>query len=326
MNDQYHKQPNDQPKDQLDDQRGDGPDERYARNLPSLLIPYWEPGQLFVGDPGDRGDIRPPPGGIVTYLCEGIATLAPYQPGKDLAVTVAVRNWGGGSVGSIAVVRLWWEYPGTSFVKMDPARLMGVAPVLVPPRGATVVSDVMNYSFASLPPPHICLVACVDHPLDPAPRAPAPPHALIPAPGVARHWAQHNLSYVAPAENGVIDFFFQAGNALERESEFLFEVVPFSRERLAGLQRVVRAEPVRVAVRYEIAADSKTRDAYASDRSAGSGMVALAAGRQTPMHLRMQLAKPLQAGQFSAFELVQRHPDEDRLAGGIALIVMAAPL
>jgi hypothetical protein len=319
MNDQYHDQPKDQRMDNPDD-----PDERYARNLPSLLIPYWEPGELFVGDPGDRGDIRPPPGGIVSYLCAGIATLAPYQPGNDLDVTVAVRNWGGGSVGSIAVVRLWWEYPGTSFVKMDPARLMGVASVLLPPRGATVVSDVMHYSFAGLPPPHICLVACVDHPLDPAPRDPAPPHALLPAPGVERHWAQHNLSYVAPGENGMIDFFFQAGNVLERETEFLFEVVPFSRDRLEGLQRVVRAEPVRASVRYEIAAQSKASDAVVPDRSAGAGMVALQARRQTAMHLRMHLAKPLQAGQFSAFELVQRHPNEDRLAGGIALIVTAA--
>lgn len=307
---------------QPDDQHGEGPDERYARNLPSLLIPYWDPGQLFVGDPGDRGDIRPPPGGIVTYLCEGIATLAPYQPGQELAVTVAVRNWGGGSVSSVAVVRLWWEYPGTSFVKMDPARLIGVASVQLPPRGATVVSDVMRYSFASLPPPHICLVACVDHPLDPAPRAATPPHALMPAPGVQRHWAQHNLSYIAPSESGVIDFFFQAGNALARETEFLFEVVPFSRERLAGLQRVVRAEPVRASVRYEIGVESKAREGAVPDRAAGSGMVALAAGRQTAMHLRMQLAKPLQSGQFSAFELVQRQPNEERLAGGIALIVM----
>ena len=75
-------------------------------------------------------------------------------------------------------------------------------------------------------------------------------------------------------------------------------------------------------MRYEIAAESKAREGVVSDRAAGSGMVALAAGRQTAMHLRMQLAKPLQSGQFSAFELVQRQPNEERLAGGIALIVM----
>lgn len=313
---------NDQYTDQHGDRSRDDPDDRYARNLPSLLIPYWDPDELFVGDPGDRGDIRPPPGGIVSYLCEGIATLAPYKPGNDLAVTVTVRNWGGGSAASSATVRLWWEYPGTSFVKMDPARLIGVASVTLPPRGATVTSDVMRYSFASLPPPHICLVACVDHPLDPAPRDAAPPHALIPAPGVARHWAQHNLSYVTPSGNGMIDFFFQAGNPLVRDSEFLFEVVPFSRDRLEGLQRVVRAEPVRAEVRYEIAAESRTREAVMLNRAAGSGMVALAAGCQTAMHLRMHLAKPLETGQFSAFELIQRHPHEDRPAGGIALIIM----
>src|SRR3712207_1727824 len=55
--------------------------DRDQPSTPSLLIPYWNPGDRGPTDPGDRGDIRPVPSGIVQYLCQGITTAAPYQPG-----------------------------------------------------------------------------------------------------------------------------------------------------------------------------------------------------------------------------------------------------
>src|SRR5262249_45486437 len=156
-------------------------------------------------------------------------------------VYVDVRNWGGGVAGSIAIVRVWWEFPATSFVTMTASRLIGVSSVVIPPRGATNKSGAMTYSFLKMPPTHICLVACVENPEDLAPRKNDPQHSLSPLPGLDRHWAQHNLSYVAPDSSGVINFPFIIGNPFDQESEFTVEVQPFVPQKLDRLVRAIRA-------------------------------------------------------------------------------------
>jgi hypothetical protein len=298
------------------------PGEQDHPSTPSLLIPYWNPGDRAPTDPGDRGDVRPLPSDVVQYLCQGITTGAPYQPGQPITVYVDVRNWGGGVAGSVAIVRVWWEFPATSFVAMTASHLIGVSPVVIPPRGETNKSGAITYSFPSMPPPHICLVACVDNPADPAPRKTDPQHSLSPLPGLERHWAQHNLTYVAPDPGGVINFPFIVGNPFAQESEFTVEVQPFVQERLDRLVRAIRAEPVEIETRFELSDVRHLRDLRSDWQPRYPYSAVLATGTRTSVNLRIQLSRAPSKGQFAAFEIVQRRRGEDFPVGGIALIVM----
>ncbi|MFD3427675.1 hypothetical protein [Nocardia fluminea] len=307
----------------MPDSVDESPDERYALNLPSLLIPYWDPGERGPTDPGDRGDVRPLPADIIPYLCEGIMTDSPYKPGNPLTVTVSVRNWGGGVVGSNATVRVWWEDLATSFAGMTASNLIGVKAVEVAPRGDTKTSEPMTYTFPILSPPHICLIACVEHSRDVPPKTQAPPYSLIPLPGIERHWAQHNLTYVEPDSGGTIKLPFMASNPFLGESEFLIEARPFTPEKLDRLTRTVHAEPIETEARLEINTVRDLRNMQSQRRSGESQSVVLDGGSRTAMHLGGQLSRVPQEGQFAAIELLQRRTDDDYTVGGIAVIVLA---
>lgn len=298
-------------------------DDKDSLNLPSLLIPYWNLGDRGPTDPGDRGDLRPVPAGIISYLCDGIKTAAPYQPGKPLTVTVSVRNWGGGAVGSIAIVRVWWEFPAPIYAVLTPSHLFGVRSVVVPPRGSTSTTVPMTYTFPSLPPAHICLIACVDHVLDQPPTRTDPAQSLIPLPGLDRHWAQRNLSYVAATPTGTINFPFMTSNPFAHEAEFVLEARPFARDKLKRLIRIVRAEPMETEARFEISAIRDLRDVHSEREDSHRHSVFLDAGGRTSLHLRAQLSDVPAKGQFAAFEILQYHRNDKHSIGGIALIVWA---
>jgi hypothetical protein len=202
------------------------PEGHFERNLPYLAIPYWDPAAHGAGDPGDRGDVHPLPSDIVPWLCTGITTAAPYQPGQPLTATVAVRNWGGGIVDSEVIVRLWWDDLTAGFVSPRPGNLVGVDAVKLPPRGKTRFTAPLTCTFSTVPPPHICLVACVDHGRDPAPPTASAPFSIIPLPGVERHWAQHNLSYAVTSSAGTIDLFFIVANTAAEKKDYMIEASP----------------------------------------------------------------------------------------------------
>ena len=101
---------------------------------PYLTIPYWtKTAPLVPGGPGDDGQVRPLPTGVVSYLCPGIhASL--YTPGSDLTVHVDVLNSGGGNITGLVTVTVWWEYPAPAFGAMTKNNLIGVQLLPVPPR------------------------------------------------------------------------------------------------------------------------------------------------------------------------------------------------
>lgn len=305
-----------------ENERGDQDKEDQPSSL-RLLIPYWDPGDFGPTDLGDQGDVRPLPSNIIPYLCEGITTASPYQPGLPLTVYVDVRNWGGGVAGSIATVMVWWEFPASSFIAMTASHLIGAIPVKVPPRGATNKSGPMTYTFPSTPPPHICLVACVDHSADPPPRKTDPQHSLNPLPGLERHWAQHNLTYAAPDAGGAVNFPFIVGNPFDKEAEFTIEVQPFVRQKLDRLVRSIRAEPIKTEGRFDLSSVRDLRDLQSNGQSRHPYSVVLTAGTRTSMHLRIQLSRVPSEDQFAAFEIVQRRRNQDHPVGGIALVITA---
>jgi hypothetical protein len=203
--------------------------------------------------------------------------------------------------------------------------LIGVGSVVVPPRGSTNTSSAMTYTFPSSLT-HICLIACVGHTLDQPPKRTDPAHSLIPLPGLDRHWAQHNLTYIAPTLGGTINFSFMASNPFLRESEFVLEVRPFVREKLDRLIRIVRAEPIETEARFEISAIRDLRDTRSERQSSHPYSVFLDGGSRTSMHLHIQLSRVPTEGKFAGFELLQRRREDDHPVGGIAIIVVAPDL
>lgn len=285
---------------------------------PCLVIPYWTPLAHGPGDPGDSGTRSPLPADVIPYLCTAIATDAPYVPGKPLSISVSVANWGGGLVASDALVRLWWEDPGTTFAQMRASRLIGATSIQIGPRGETRIAQ---FPPITLSPLHVCLIACVAHTADPPPTRPAD-HSLIPLPGLERHWAQHNLSYLVPEQDGSVSFIFKAANPLDREMEFSFDVRPFMHEKLARLTSTIRAEPIETECRVEISSIRELRDAGQYRRPDRTYSTAMKANSTLDMHLRLRLSRVPEPGQYSAFELVQRQRGEKPI-GGIALVVVA---
>jgi hypothetical protein len=297
----------------------DTPEERHPLNRPYLTIPYWTPKQLGAGDPGDVGDVRPLPSGVISYLCPGIAPLTPFVPGSPLTVQVAVRNSGGGNTTGNAVVTVWWEYPSTGFAQMLASRMFGVRSVAVPPRGATNFTTPITNLVPLSAGPHICLVARVSHARDAV-----PVNTLgnqTPDPGGERHWAQRNVAYLPSPPGGVIDFSFWAANPEQREAEFLLDVRPFRRGNVESLTRVLKAEPIHAEATFQI---REVRDLSEprSQRREGAQSVFLPAGGRRAMHLRMNVTNGPSEGQCAGFEIVQRRRDDDHLVGGIALIVV----
>ena len=296
------------------------PDERYHLNRPCLTIPYWTAKQLSAGDPGDGGDVRPLPTGVISYLCPGIMPLTPFVPGSPLTVQVAVRNSGGGSTTGNAVVTVWWEFPATGFAQMLASRMFGVRSVAVPPRGTTNYTTSITNLVPPSAGPHICLVARVSHPRDAPPLNSA--GNQTPDPGGERHWAQRNVAYVPSTPGGVIDFSFWAANPDQRDGEFTLDVRPFRRGSVEHLTRVLRAEPIHAEATFQI---RKVRDLREARSQGGEGAqsVLLPAGGRCAMHLRMNVTNAPAEGQCAAFEIVQRRRQDGPVVGGIALIVVA---
>lgn len=196
---------------------------------PFFVIPYWPAGPTGTG--GDIGE-RPLPPSATWYLCQGIHP-SPYQPGTDLEVSVDVRNFGGSNAPSLAQVTVWWSDPTTGFV-IDPSRMIGFDMVSVPPRGGTARTKTMVREIPSSAPNHICLIARVTHQYD-------RPGEVV-APASDRHWAQRNLTYIAPEPGEPATLDFVAGNPFPEPNEFHLYVRPL--EDAGLLAEELGAKPV----------------------------------------------------------------------------------
>lgn len=303
-----------------------GPEGHQALNLPYAAIPYWDPGEHGLGDMGDRGDMRPLPSNIAPWLCAGITTAAPYQPGQPLTATVAVRNWGGGIVDSHVMVSLWWDFPATGFARMDPGRLVGVDAVKLPPRGETRLTAPLTCTFSALPPPHICLVACVDHGRDPALRTTAAPFALIPLPGAERHWAQHNLSYIPAASTGIVDLSFIVANPGPRSLDYIIDARPVAPGRSSSLGALLHSAhitPVAIPARFDIVTAADLRAPHTRRTLRHPLAITLEAGARSEAHVRIRLAELPRPGEGAAFDVLQRLPGEDLPSGGLTVVALA---
>jgi hypothetical protein len=271
------------------------PRDEIADARPFLTIPYWSP--------GDIGEDRPLPGTITWYLCPGINTST-YQPGQVLEVAVDLRNSGGLNAPSLAQVTVWWSEPTLGFV-IKPENLIGFRQVAVDPRGGAATTAVMARQMPADAPDHICLIARVSHPLDPAPPVPQPVND--------RHWAQRNLSVVVIPAGAPAMVPFTVANPLPNAAGFRVRIAP-------------KADP-----RPLVGVDGVTGEAFTDfaavmrvEEFAGEGSlefsVSLDPGEERRLEAEIEV-RELPPGTFAVFELSQA--TDEGVLGGLGVVIVA---
>ncbi|MET4637873.1 hypothetical protein [Mycetocola sp. 2940] len=270
------------------------PREEIPDARPFLAIPYWSP--------GDTGEDRPLPSTVTWYLCAGIRTST-YQPGQVLEVSVDVRNNGGSNAPSLAQVTVWWSDPALGFV-IKPENLIGFRQVAVDPRGGAATTALMARQMPADAPNHICLLARVSHPLDPAPPVPDPVND--------RHWAQRNLSVVAAPAGAPVVVPFVVANPFPDGAGFHIRLAPITDPRLlVGVDGVTgEAFTDFIAVLH--------LDGMAGERSLEFD-VELGPGNER--HFEATIEVDLPPGTFAAFEFSQAL--DERVVGGLGVVLVA---
>ncbi|MET0933660.1 MAG: hypothetical protein ABWX56_08100 [Mycetocola sp.] len=271
------------------------PREEIADARPFLAIPYWSP--------GDTGEDRPLPSTVTWYLCAGIRTST-YRPGEVLEVTVDIRNSGGSNAPSLAQVTVWWSDPALGFV-IRPENLIGFRQVAVDPRGGAATTALMARQMPADAPNHICLLARVSHPLDPAPPVPDPVND--------RHWAQRNLSVVAAPAGVPVVVPFVIANPFPETAGFHIRLAPATDPRL-----LVGVDGVAGEAHTDFIALMRL-DGMLGERSLEFD-VELGPGDER--HLEATIDVPeLPPGTFAAFEFSQAL--DERVIGGLGVVLVA---
>lgn len=276
---------------------------------PFLFIPYWTT-PMFPGDPGDTGTIRPLPGGVISWLCDGIHA-SPYWPGQPLDVRVDVGNFGAGNSTSLVTVLVYWSEPiAGAFSKPT---LFGATSVAVPPRGAIVPSSVMS-GIIPAGSPHICLFALVTHNLD----KPGPTVNPI----GDRHWAQHNLQAVTVSPKKIVRLSFAVATPQFERGGFEVQIRALDERKMETLAERLKATPrLRLeSLRIQLLDDTGKR------LTELSSMVTLPTnlgprGRRG-LHLTLQMDERLEEHEFAAIEVVLNHSSERKeLVGSLGVLI-----
>ncbi len=238
------------------------PPEDHDRDRPQgvttwLVIPY------FVGDVGRKNVERPlPPGKGADWWCpsifvDGKPGNTAFRRGVPLRVSLAVANWGAGTVPAVALVRLWWTEPTLAFPTS--AVPIGQTSIVVPPGGAPVQTGHFTVTIPVGASPHVCLLAQVSAPVDGA--------SSVPDPHSDRHWGQLNLVEVAAsaAAQGTVVLPVLLANPFAAPRRSAVAIEPMAREdadRLGHLQgRDIRSDAdVAAQVRDADGADASLAD------------------------------------------------------------------
>jgi hypothetical protein len=267
--------------DRRDDRRH--PEDRTVDGRPYLSIPCWF-------GPLDDGTIRPLPSHIVHWLCPSVRP-GPYTPGELLEVTVDVANHGPASAAVLATVAVYWADPTVGFAKPT---FFGATLVAVAPRGGQSRTAAITGLIPASAPTHICLLARVTHPLDPAGPAANPIGD--------RHWAQRNLQSVVAVPGAPTVVPFNLGNPLLREARFELRLNVVRRERLAALAKALYARPAEDELAPLVGWPPGSQELVTPDGQLSEGL-SLDVGEQRPMELVTGVRSELGRDELAAVEL-----------------------
>lgn len=285
-----------------------------------LVIPY------FNGDRGRPSIERPLSSSIVWWLCPSIIVNGQsgknvFQRGVPTSVTVDVANWGAGTVAAPVQVQVWWADPSTGFTTKT---LLGQSVVVVPTGGGVRRSPPIVGIIPTSAPPHVCLLAYVSSPLEVATLgSPIDPVN-------DRRWAQLNIAEITTTVGQRFQFMVWAGNPLSRAATFDVAAQPLSREALATLHRVRRAETVRTDHTSIQVFETRRGDEDSARRGERGArcQVTIEPGQRRAMHVVGELPADTEPGTSVAFEIVQSgrgDNDQAPVYGAVGLIVTARP-
>jgi len=288
----------------------DGPE------TPWIVLPYW------LSDRGTSTERPLPPAtpsgsavpaGVLSFVCPSLEVIggAPgvFTPGAETTVAVTVRNYGKGARLDPVTLDLWWSEPTTDFgslTKKPPmAQEVGIAR-----RGdPNPLVKQMKFTTPADSGPHVCVVvrATVGYQLLPSdPSSDGVP--VWPAnPCCDRHWAQRNLHAISADSTGGFYFPFTSANGFAKELPFLIRARQVAGPPAEQLARALRARPAARAT-ATISLRPLIGNLDRSERSAAERAelkLAIGADGRLPLLFEGQLEKPLGAGEFAAFEIVQ---------------------
>lgn len=279
-------------------------DPRRPEEEPSayFFFPY------FAGDDGTR----PLPAPVVDYACPSLLVDGmPYAwshllPGSTIALSALVTNLG--DMLAYGLVTFRWAEPTAQFSQqLTVAGQTGE--VWLP--GETRATAPIAWNVPKDIPPHACLLAEIDSPLDAVP-SPAP---LSP---VERHYAQQNLIFVelAPGETGQVEI--GVGNPSAQAAMFNLVVAPDLRRSAAEL-----AATQRLALDDEAARTVQFRW-RGREHSPPDQPVAIRVRPRSSQRLALVVTAPasLRGGQVVLLLVEQRDGRSDALLGttGVAIV------
>jgi hypothetical protein len=278
---------------------------------PYFCIPYWST-PLTTGGLWDTGQQRPLPGSVLSYACESIRASA-YVPGEELRVSVAVRNSGGGNSASIATVVVYWADLTVGFAGLN---FFGATTVAVKPDRVTPASATTPTMTARIPPdapPHICLLAIVSHPQDPAGNAYDPVGD--------RHWAQRNLTAVPAAPGEPLLMPFRLGNPFPEERELLLEIAPADERRAAAVAATFELEATHVRPRLLLLDEAGNQIGEGGETV--TAIFGLRGREEIGLQVLVEMSEEIPRGTVGTIEaLAFDDREERRVVGGVGIALL----
>jgi hypothetical protein len=248
---------------------------------------------------------------VVSWLCESIHAGV-FVPGEQLDVSVDVRNSGGGNAAPVVTVVVYWADPTVGFAHPNffAATNMVVPPSRDVPGG--VQTATISAVIPATAPEHICLLAMVSHPQDPA--------GVVCDPIQDRHWAQRNLVAAQLAKGAPIILPLTVANPRADKSEFLLTVAPPAPALTGRVAAEVAAVPsqLRPSVRLLDEKGKALSDAgeFAQIRVALDGLA------RRPLQLLVEMDKDLEIGTAASLEVsIVDFKDKARVGSWGAVLV-----
>lgn len=265
-----------------------------------LVIPYYG---------GDQGS-RPLPSADPFWMCNAIKINGnPYAGqqlprGQSINVTLDAINYG--TLTAPTLCLFFWANPTTNFTSSS-VQLIGQTSLSLS-RNALTTTAPIPWIVPGGVPAHICLLAEITSPADPAP-------ANYDA-AADRHFGQQNIHLTSAAPGGQIRVGFVMGNGRATNTRFRLEATHVLVNHRA-LQHVVAKESI-LRKAEEINLIRTRSDA---GRTLDNLHVELAAGELLEVELNARVPRDATPGSTIMLQLAQYEDQRHQPVGGLGIVV-----
>jgi hypothetical protein len=265
-----------------------------------LVIPYYS---------GDSGS-RPLPSSYPFWMCNSILINgSPYGgqqlvPGQTVELSLNAINYG--TLTAPALCLFFWANPTTNFTNAS-VNLIGSASLSLP-RALLTTTTPIPWTIPQGTPAHICLLAEVTAPADPA-------SGTYDA-ATDRHFGQQNVHLTTASPGGQIRVGFLMGNGKVTASRFRLEVTHVLVNRSALHHIVAKAAVLGKAEEINLKIRSDAR------WSPQSPHVELAAGELLDVELNARVPRDAMAGSTIILQIAQYPENGHHPVGGLGVVVL----